>query len=107
MMHFRLDGPTQERILKACSEHPQRFDSQSALIRKALKYYLNRLEAGVLDQERDREPEPQPPPAPDIRHQRPVPPPRRSRRSPGDVPATRPGTCRLIDKKDAVRRCRA
>lgn len=73
MMHFRLDSKTQGRIARAVEDHPERFDNQSSLMRQAIRYYLNRLEAGVLDQE----PEPKPP-APDDRRLRSVPPAQRS-----------------------------
>lgn len=75
MMHFRLNETEQARLRKAVADHPERYESQSSLIRQALRYYLGRLEAGVLD----REPDPKPPvpvDRPPVR--RPVPPPTRS-----------------------------
>lgn len=75
MMHFRADPKLQARLAAAVHDYPERFESQSHLMRLALRYYLNRLDAGALN----HEPEPDPKtPAPTDRRLRAVPPVQRS-----------------------------
>lgn len=52
MIHFRCSPALKQRVNDAAAAH-DRFDSESNLIRQALHYYLDRLEAGALDRERD------------------------------------------------------
>lgn len=76
MMHFRADESIPARLQRAVDNHPDRYDSQSDVIRQAIRYYLGRLEAGALQPE--PEPEPPLPPSPESRRLRAVPPHTRS-----------------------------